>query len=210
MTTYNHAAFISEAIDGVLAQQTAFPVELIIGDDCSTDGTEAICRDYAARHPEKIRYIRREKNLGMMPNFIDLLQRADGDYIAICEGDDYWIDPLKLQKQADVLDRHPDAAICAHNHYQLRDGKLVPEYTDIREPVKYLDTADYMLYPHFQTASYFFRRSAMPETLPHWYPDVLAGDHFLVLLLSLRGKIAFLNERMSVFRTSHSSVTIAS
>ena len=210
MTTYNHAAFIAEAIEGVMAQQTDFPVELIIGDDSSTDATEEICRGYAAHYPEKIKYLRRDKNIGMMPNFIDLLQRADGDYIALCDGDDKWIDEHKLQKQADALESDPSLVFAAHSHYQLQGKDLVPDYTDITEPVRYLTTTDYMLYPHFQTSSYFFRRSAMPEGFPSWYPDVLAGDHFLVLFLTLKGNIAFLNERMSVFRTSRSSVTIAS
>ena len=210
MTTYNHGAFISQAIDGVIAQKTDLVVELLIGDDCSTDETENVCRDYANRFPEKIKYFRREKNLGMMPNFMDLLLRADGDYIAVCEGDDYWIDERKLQKQSDVLNSDESVVFCAHNHYLLSGGKLIPGYTEIREPIRRLGTEDYLLDPHFQTASYFFRRSAMPVIFPPWFSDVLAGDHFLVLSLSLHGKIVFLNERMSVFRTSTGSVTSAS
>jgi glycosyltransferase involved in cell wall biosynthesis len=210
MTTFNHEGFIGQAIDGVMGQKTDFPVELIIGDDGSTDGTETICRDYVSRFPDGIKYIRRDKNLGMMPNFIDLLGRCDGDYIAICEGDDYWLDPRKLQKQADFLQSYSDFAFCAHNHYFLTRGRLIEANQNINEPIKFLSTEDYMLDPHFQTASYFFRRSAMPVPFPDWYTNVLAGDHFLVLLLSLKGKIGFLNERMSVFRTSETSVTIAS
>jgi glycosyltransferase involved in cell wall biosynthesis len=210
MTTYNHAEFISEAIAGVLMQNTDFLVELLIGDDRSSDGTSEICRDYASRFPGKIKYIRREENLGMMPNFMDLLIRADGDFIAICEGDDYWIDPDKLQKQVAFLASNPEATFCSHNHYLLKRGEMVPANSNINQDVKLMTTEDYMLEPHFQTASYIFRRSAMPERFPDWFRYVLAGDHFLVLLISLNGKIGFLNERMSVFRTSDTSVTIAS
>jgi glycosyltransferase involved in cell wall biosynthesis len=210
MTTYNHAGFIAEAIEGVMAQKADFTVELLIADDCSNDETEKICREYAERYPDRIRYIRREENIGMMPNFIDLLRRCDGEYIAICEGDDYWIDERKLQKQADFLESHPDYSFCAHSHYFLTRGELTEANRDVLEAEKSMSTEDYMLDPHFQTASYFFRRSAMPEKFPDWFSEVLAGDHFLVLLLSLKGKIGFLNQRMSVFRTSDTSVTIAS
>lgn len=207
MTAYNQEDFIAQAIDGVLSQKTTFPVELHIGDDCSTDRTSDICSEYSERFPEYVKHHRRDPNLGMMPNFLRTLNECDGDYIAICEGDDYWIDESKLQQQFDFLESNPDYSMVGHNHFQLQDGKMIEGYPQIADDFRSLETADYILNPHFQTASYFFRRSALPDEFPIWYRNVLAGDHFLVLLLSLKGKIGFINKRMSVFRTYSTSVT---
>ena len=207
MTVYNQERFVADAIDGVLKQKTSFPIELNIGDDCSTDGTQHICEEYAAKHPAIISYRRRATNLGMMPNFHRTLAECDGKYIAICEGDDYWIDENKLQTQFDFLESHDDYSMASHNHYQLAGDRLIESYSQIKGDFRTLATEDYLLDPHFQTASYFIRRSAMPDSFPDWYKDVLAGDHFLVLFLSLKGKIGYFNKRMSVFRTFASSVT---
>ena len=207
MTVYNQERFIAEAIEGVLKQKTSFPIELNIADDCSSDGTSRICEDYAANFPDIVTYRRRPVNLGMMPNFYKSLMECDGKYIALCEGDDYWIDENKLQIQFDFLETHEDYSLACHNHFQLAGDKLIESYSDIEEDFRTLTTEDYLLDPHFQTASYFIRRSALPSEFPEWYRDVLAGDHFLVLFLSLKGKIAYFNSRMSVFRTFASSVT---
>jgi len=207
MTAYNQEGFISQAIEGVLMQKTSFPIELQIGDDCSTDNTGIICRDYASRFPEIVKYHRRDRNLGMMPNFLETLGACDGRYIAWCEGDDYWIDENKLQIQADLLESRDDLSLACHNHYFLTNGKLIKANVKIHDDFKVLTTEDYLLDPHFQTASYFIRRTALPEAFPGWYREVLAGDHFLVLLLSMKGNIGYFNKRMSVFRTYSTSVT---
>jgi glycosyltransferase involved in cell wall biosynthesis len=126
MIAYNHQTYIAQALDSILAQKTNFPFEIVIGDDNSTDDTGKICQEYAIRYPGKIRYHLREKNLGMMPNFITTLYECQGTYIALCEGDDYWIDETKLQTQADFLDAHPDHSLCCHNHFLLYPEKMVP------------------------------------------------------------------------------------
>lgn len=98
MITYNHEPFIREAIEGVLMQQSTFPYELVIGEDYSTDRTRDICIEYQQKHPDKIRLLLNEKNLGVMPNFIQTLNACSSKYIALCEGEDYWTDPLKPQE----------------------------------------------------------------------------------------------------------------
>jgi glycosyltransferase involved in cell wall biosynthesis len=207
MTTYNHERFIERAIEGVLMQRSQLPVELVIGDDDSTDDTGRICEMYANRFPDRIRYLRRNPNLGMMPNFIETLAACDGTYIAICEGDDYWVDEDKLQIQTDVLDSNADVSICCHDHYILRDEQVRNAENKVGENIKILTTADYLKDPFFHTSSYFFRNDAQPKDYPHWFRDVLAGDHFLVLFLSLKGKIAYINRPMSVFRHHGASVS---
>jgi glycosyltransferase involved in cell wall biosynthesis len=207
MIAYNQEDFIAEAIESILAQKTTFPVEIVIGDDNSKDRTGEICSEYAARFPGKIKYHYREKNIGMMPNFIKTLGECDGKYLAVCEGDDFWTDATKLQRQVDFMEAHPEVSLCCHNHSVLANGETLHANEDIAEDVKILETEDYMRNPFFHTSSYFFRRDAQPAPYPDWYRDVLAGDHFLVLFLSMKGKIGYLNQRMSVFRNHGSSVS---
>jgi len=207
MIAYNHQDFIAKAIESVLIQKTNFPFELVIGDDNSRDDTGKICEEYAAKFPGKIRYYRREKNRGMMPNFIETLQSCTGEYIAICEGDDYWTDVNKLQLQADFSDTHPDYSLCCHNHSVLTKGNMIKAGRDFEDEYRTVRTEEYLLHPFFHTTSYFFRNTAIPHPFPDWYSNVLAGDHFLVLFLAMNGKIGCLNKRMSVFRNHGSSVS---
>mgnify|MGYP001248218371 CR=1 FL=1 len=109
MITYNHEKYIAQAIEGVLMQKTNFLFELVIGEDCSTDSTRVICKEYADRYPNIIKLLPDAgKNLGMMENAIRTTMACTGKYIALCEGDDYWTDPYKLQKQVDFLEAHND------------------------------------------------------------------------------------------------------
>ena len=124
--TYNHAQFIRKCLDGFLMQQTDFPIEILIHDDCSTDGTTDIIREYEAKYPELIFPLYEEENqysrggAGKMDLYN--YSRARGKYIAYCEGDDYWTDPLKLQKQVDFMEVNPEYSVCFHNYeeYDVR------------------------------------------------------------------------------------------
>ena len=121
---YNHEAYIQKCIECVLMQKVNFPIEFIIADDCSTDGTLTICKSYAARYPELIRIITSENNVGAVLNEQRAFMAARGKYIATCEGDDYWTDPDKLQKQVDFLESHPDFSVCFHRYrkFHMNDG----------------------------------------------------------------------------------------
>ena len=114
--TYNHENFIRDAIEGFLMQQTNFDYEIIIANDCSPDNTDSFVKKYINNHPKGklIKYFRHDKNIGVMPNFIFALKQCTGKYIALCEGDDYWTDPYKLQKQVDFLEANLDYTICFH------------------------------------------------------------------------------------------------
>jgi glycosyltransferase involved in cell wall biosynthesis len=117
---YNHAAFIRDCLDGFLMQQTTFPVEILIHDDASTDRTAEVIREYEARYPQLVMPVyEKENQYSKGTGDLFSLKRARGQYIAVCEGDDYWTDPLKLQKQVDFLDRNPDYVVCYH------DAKIV-------------------------------------------------------------------------------------
>ena len=207
MIAYNQQEFIAQAIESILTQKTKFPFEIVIGDDNSKDDTGKICKAYAERFPGKIKYYHRDPNMGMMPNFIRTLGACDGKYIAICEGDDYWADENKLQCQADYLEAHPEHSLCCHLHSVLTKNKLIPIHKNLLQEEITVTTEHYLLHPFFHTTSYFFRNTAQPKPYPAWYSNVLAGDHFLVLFLSMKGKIGCLNKRMSVFRNHGSSVS---
>lgn len=122
--TYNHAPYIAKCIEGVLMQKVNFPMEFIIADDCSTDETRSICEEYAAKYPGLIRLVFPKSNIGAVMNEQQAFLTAKGKYIATCEGDDYWTDPLKLQKQVDFLEAHPDYSVCFHRfkRINLSDG----------------------------------------------------------------------------------------
>lgn len=113
-TTHNQKAYVRDTFDGFLAQQTDFPMEVIVADDASTDATPRIIREYADRHPNLFRPILRPKNVGLNANLTGALSAARGEYIALCEGDDYWVDPLKLNKQVALLDAEPSTTVCFH------------------------------------------------------------------------------------------------
>src|ERR1700693_1289131 len=114
MITYNHQRFIGEAIGSGLAQKVNFGSEIVIGEDCSTDGTRGVILDFQRRHPERIVPILRERNVGAMRNFAETIAACRGQYVAFLEGDDYWTSVDKLQRQVDFLDAHPDSVLCCH------------------------------------------------------------------------------------------------
>lgn len=124
--TYNHEPYIRKCIEGVLMQQVNFPIEFIIAEDCSTDGTLAICKEYATKYPNLIQLITSENNVGAIVNERRAMKAAKGKYIAFCEGDDYWTDPLKLQKQVDFLEENPEYSVTFHRckHYNVVDDTI--------------------------------------------------------------------------------------
>jgi glycosyltransferase involved in cell wall biosynthesis len=134
MITYNHAPYIAQAIVGVLQQKTNFPFELVIGEDCSTDGTREIVFEYQKKYPEVIRVITSEKNVGMSKNEFRAMKACRGKYIAFCEGDDYWNHPGKLQKQVDYLETHPECGLlfadCDVYHTGLQISKKSYNYSN--------------------------------------------------------------------------------
>lgn len=129
--TYQHAAYIKACLDGILMQKTSFPFEVLLGEDASSDETRAICIDYAQKHPDKIRLFlhKRENNIKIDGaftgrfNLLYNLYNAQGKYIAICEGDDFWVDDQKLEKQVTALQAHPDINICSHRSIKYDEGR---------------------------------------------------------------------------------------
>lgn len=202
MITYGQEKYITQAINGVFIQKTNFPVELIIANDCSPDNSDIVIKETIKNAPENIRvnYIKHEKNMGMNPNFLFALKQAQGKYIAICEGDDYWIEPTKLQKQVDFLEKNPDYVICCHN-FKLLNGNELSEKSffddlNIKETSTIVDLARNNIVP---TLTSMFIKSSI-KNLPDWFRDSAIGDYPLMMITAQYGKIYYENTKMAVYR----------
>ena len=207
MITYNHENFIREAIEGVLMQKTTFPIELIIGEDCSTDKTRKIVVEYFEKYPAIVKPQLPHKNRGMQNNFISIFKATQGKYIAMCEGDDYWADPYKLQKQVDFLEANEEYSICFHpvkvwkeNEKTMVDDVItreVPETTTI------LDLAEGN---YIHTPSVVFRKNEEVLDVFENMGSLPVGDYVLHMLNAKYGKIKKLPEVMGVYRVHDGGV----
>ncbi len=208
MITYNHENFIEQALENVLKQETDFPVEIVIGEDFSKDRTRQICIDYAAKYPGVIKLITTEYNVGMQKNFFRTYKECDGNYIAFIEGDDYWTDPLKLQKQVDFLNANPDYCACFHN-VVLKNTRnnIVQEWPFITGLQKDTFVTEDLLSAWFiPSGSVVFERDP-GFILPDWFYFCKSGDIPFLLLLSLQGKLKYLNEVMGVYRLHDNGIS---
>jgi len=198
---YNHESFIRECLDGFLAQETTFPVEVIINDDASSDRTAAIIREYEGRYPHIFNCICQYENKfskGVNPLFDIVFPLAKGKYIAICEGDDYWVDSQKLLKQVLILDENDDCSICFHNAKILKNGSLVDNYLKKIGPDTTTIT-DLAKDNYIYTASCLVR-NYYSQGLPAYFDSCPVGDYPLLLYAAQRGKIKYIDECMSVYR----------
>jgi glycosyltransferase involved in cell wall biosynthesis/RimJ/RimL family protein N-acetyltransferase len=184
--TYNHGKYIRKCLEGVMMQQTGFSFEVIIGEDCSTDDTRSIVQEFELRYPGIIKPIYHEKNVGPQRNAYEFCwPRLTGKYIAVCEGDDYWTDPHKLQKQVDFLEANEDFVLCFHEVRTVNEKDEV-----LREEAGGFKVFDWksIFYQHIATMSVVFR-----NCIPCTHKDfihVTYGDLFLFTVLSKYGKLA--------------------
>ena len=195
MIAYKHEAYIRQAIESILSQDVDFLIELVIGDDCSPDGTAAICEEIAAGDP-RVRVLPREPNLGIMPNSIRTLRKCTGEYIALCEGDDYWTDSQKLRKQVHFLDTHVDYAGAAHQSVVI--SKHEADHLFKIGVSSTLHTVDLIGGRLFHTASVMFRRPVVDIFCNA--PLVLGCDRLLNFIMSFLGSIHYSEECMCAYR----------
>ncbi len=205
MITYAHEKFIEEAINGVLMQECNFKIELIVANDCSPDTTNKIVKHIIETHPRGhwIKYVNHKENIGMMPNFIWALQQCTGSYIALCEGDDYWTDPLKLQKQVDFLEGNKNCCLSHHSQLKLNGKNLTEDLRfkglndgDINEAS---DLFSFKIQP--QTRTILFRNCLTAEDLKSdFLKQAIFGDFAICFLLAKYGQFGYLNENMAIYR----------
>jgi len=205
MITYNHEKYIAQAIEGVLMQKTNFKIELIIGEDCSTDNTAQIIKEYAKKYPSIIKPRFNQPNMGVMPNMIKTLNECTGKYIALCEGDDYWTDPYKLQKQVDFLEENEEYAGAAHQAQVIFEDskKAARNFKEVNKSV--LQIEDLLEGRKFHTASFIFKTEIIKQhSLPS---DVTAGDRALFFLIASFGKIYYSQKPMCCYRKNNGGIS---
>jgi len=196
---YNQEKYIEEALQGFVNQQTDFPFEVIVSDDKSTDSTPEIIKKYAKEYPEIIKPILRKTNVGAVKNFVEAMRATTGTYVALCEGDDFWSDPTKLQRQVDFLDKHPDYTVCFHPVRVFFEGNVQEEFifpTGADRP-KLFTTKTLLQRNFIQTNSAMYRRPKSYDDLPE---AILPLDWYLHLYHAKNGKIGFIDRVMGAYR----------
>lgn len=186
--TYNHENYIRQCLEGILMQQTSFPFEIIIGEDCSADNTRSIIRQIEQQHPGIVKPIYHSRNVGAARNhFEHCFTRIKGKYVAICDGDDYWTDPLKLQKQVDFLEHHPESVLCFHHVKQVdQHDRIIQQQEPASNPVFY--AWHDILHISIPTLSVVFRNCI--DRFPEEIFQAKSGDTFLFGMLSRYGGAA--------------------
>ena len=210
--TYNQAPYIRQCLDGFLIQKTSFKYEIIIHDDCSTDGTADIVREYAEKYPNILVPViqsvnqYQQGNKRILASFVYPIAR--GKYFAMCEGDDYWTDPLKLQKQVGFLESHPDYSMTCNRTklYSQRLGKFIGEnycYNKSQD----IDVKDIILRGglFISTCSIVLRRSVVIDGYPDYFTKCHVGDYPLQIFAAMKGLVYYFNDVMSVYRVDNSA-----
>lgn len=202
--TYNQEKYIKQAIDSFLMQKTDFDYEIIIGEDCSIDSTKKIIEEYVKKYPQKIKLITSDNNVGFMKNLKRVFEVAKGDYIAICEGDDYWTDEYKLQKQISYMRNHTDCSLCFHNAEILNDinNKIIGSIKNEKENKIYNASEVIDGKGGFIPTQSIVIKKDVIKKLPKWYWTSSVGDYPLQVIASLNGYVYYINENMSIYRTN--------
>lgn len=207
MLAYNHEHYIHEAIESVINQKFDKKFELLIGEDCSTDNTLGVINSYQKKYPDLIRVIKRNQNVGMHQNFLELLDFAEGKYLCFCEGDDYWIDENKLQIQTDFLDRNQEyILLCGNarrfNHSAGEFRGEIPIYSKERD----IDFAKLARYNCITTATVMIRNCIGSNDFNPNFLTIISADWFMYMLLYKKGKFRYMDHKFSVYRENEGSI----
>jgi glycosyltransferase involved in cell wall biosynthesis len=213
--TYNQEHLISQAINSILSQAVNFPYEIVIGEDASIDRTREIVVELGKQYPEKIRVLLRnpeeadrDRRIGLAGkiNYLTTLRECRGEYIAHCDGDDYFTSPHKLQRQVDFLETHPECAICFHNVVAIyENGNTGPEKLCPANQKTITDIEELLWGNFIPACSIMFRREPLLE-IPDWFLTVKMGDWPLNILKAQQGKIGYIDEVMAAYRVHAAGV----
>lgn len=203
--TYNHESFIKDAVEGFLMQETSFLFEIVVSDDCSTDNTRALLQEYLQSHPTQIGLILNETNIGVVPNFAKAIKACSGKYIALCEGDDYWTDPLKLQKQVDFMEAHPECSLCCHKVQVKYEGQEEQNYIFPDLVGDQIFSRDEMYQKYISaTCSVMFRKEKVDELL-RFLEGFRVGDMPLYSFYLQFGRFGYIDQVMATYRKHDNS-----
>jgi glycosyltransferase involved in cell wall biosynthesis len=216
--TYNHAPFVRSALDSVLRQVTDCAYEIVITEDCSTDGTRDIVKRFAEAHPDRVRLLLSERNLNSNYVMRRALQAVRGRYVALLDGDDLWTSGSKLQKQLDFLETHPDCSACFHNVNVVYEDGSVPSHPFHMDapsqrltmplPNRISTLADIVRGNFIQTCSVVLRSESL-RRLPKWYDELWLEDWSLYVVAAEHGNIGYLDEILATYRVHAGSVWAA-
>ncbi len=212
LTTYQQRAYIAEALESILRQKTSFPYEVLIGEDGSTDGTFEYLREMQARHPDKIRILRSNPNLGKytgsgMLNLLRTMRAAKGKYIALLEGDDYWTDDTKLQRQVDLLEQRDDASGSWHDVEIIGNRVVSDMYLDMSKASDFSFEDQLGGKCACATGSLVLRKSLLPDQWEDWQITAPWFDQFVIAHYSLHGLLVKVEGKLGVYRTHVGGVT---
>ena len=200
MLTFNHEPFIGEAIEGFLMQKTDFPCELVIAEDCSTDDTRAVIRKYWERDPDRIQVLLNRTNIGGRRSSARAYGRCRGQYVTYLDGDDFWTSPDRLQRQADLLDAHPDYALCFHSVKMIwQDGSREVTVFRPRDIKDSYTLEDLLEYNFIGSCSAMYRKGVFGKH-PPWHFVMPVGDWSRHVLHALHGRIGYIDEPMGMYR----------
>jgi glycosyltransferase involved in cell wall biosynthesis len=186
--TYKHEKFIGQCLEGIVMQKTNFRFEVIVAEDCSPDGTRKVVEEYEKKYPDIIKAIYQSKNVGAHRNAYEFLYpRLTGKYVAVCEGDDYWTDPYKLQKQIDYLEQHPEVSLTFHRVKSVDADDNMLTVQDSNSDIIYYDWKD-IYHMHVPTLSAVYRNVITP--LPKEIFKAFSGDMFTFGMLACHGNAA--------------------
>ena len=213
-STYNHKKFIAQCLESLVSQKTTFIYEIIVKDDASTDGTSDIVRAYHDKYPDKIVPLILEENhlqrgLGHVA-FERAFNLMHGKYIAMCEGDDFWTDKNKLQKQVELMESHPEYSLCGHAaYYADEDGELIKgKCFRYKSSSSELTTEEVLSSWAMATCSLLYRKECRTDVTFPFQGNCINSDYALMVYMALKGKVYYLDEMMSAYRISCSgSVT---
>ena len=200
--TYNHELYISQCLQSIVDQCCSFDFEVIVRDDCSQDGTLEIIKAFQTRHPKIVKLLDAKENIGANKNILAVFSAAKGKYLALCEGDDYWLDTKKLKKQLAVMESQPELTFTAHPCWiHEKDGLTKPAYIKSSDNLKITCKDVVEISGQFApTASYMFRRDLI-EYLPTWFGEAPVGDFFIEMYGIAMGEGLYIPEPMSVYHT---------
>ena len=206
MPVYNHADYLAQAIEGVVNQKTSFKFRLIIGEDCSRDNSREIVRKYAEQYPDIIHAVLHDKNQGATANAQTIIAMVTAKYMGICEGDDYWTDDHKLQKQIDFLETNPDFTICFTRAGVVNEINEVAPYAFRLLKKDVFTLADIVKENIIPTATVIYR-NMFPRPFPDFIYNMMAGDLVLHMLALSNGNAKFIDEQTAVYRRHSGGLT---
>jgi len=203
VTSYNHEKYIRESLDSIIKQKGCFTLKIIVGDDCSPDNTFSIIKEYESKFPEIFNVLDTNENIGMRANLKRCLGKCKGDFIAICEGDDYWISDNKIQKQVSFLRNNQDCSMCFNWLRLFREEKNIfephPQQARLtKDKISFLELAKQPIIGNFSACMY--KTSAVERIKEAYYNDPLAFDWLFNMYIAKEGNVGFVKEQLSVYR----------